>query len=141
MLFLKEILFMRKRCLFIILVLSVLFSSSLFSQTKEKKVLYFVIPVENGKKPNTQQYFPLFEQTTKEKILYYLEPMEKKVKSYTPKKDDMGMDYIPYYVEESTKKLLFYINPMDKKTKSDKPKKDDMGMDYIPVFEAKVYTK
>jgi len=109
------------------------------TNVKEKKIAFYVIPIEKGKKDT--RFYPLFEQAEKEKVLYYLEPMEGKVKSYTPKKDDMGMDYIPFYVDESSKKLVYYVNPMDIKIKSDKPKKDDMGMDFIPVYEAKVYKK
>lgn len=115
------------------------YSFNLSAESSDPKILYFVIPIENNEKDT--RYYPLLEQSGTEKVLYYSEPMEGKVKSYTPKKDDMGMDFIPLFVDETTKKLVYYIDPMDFKEKSDLPKKDDMGMDYVPVYEAAVYRK
>jgi hypothetical protein len=132
-----------KKVLFILPAFLVL-AGALWAQ--EASIVYFVVPLEKnaataGTDPAKARYVPMLSSNYAKKVLYYLEPMGRKIKSYVPKKDSMGMDYIPVYVDESSKKALFYLNPMDRKTVSPKPTKDSMGMDYIPVYEMKVFEK
>ena len=49
----------------------IIFSINVFGQKKEKKILYFVVPIEKNVKDT--KFYPLLEQTGKEKILYYVE--------------------------------------------------------------------
>jgi len=142
----------------IIISALLLVAGTVFSVAAEE-VVYYVVPIEtatadSGKTPTpaspsktvgldikTAQIYPLLKVNAAKKILYWLEPMERKIKSYSFKKDSMGMDYLAVTVDEASKVLVFYVSPMDPKVRSLKPAKDSMGMDYLPAYQARLILK
>jgi hypothetical protein len=134
-----------KRPIFFTLIL-LMAAAGLWAQAAS--IEYLVVPSESSApgisaafNPSKPQYFPMLTANSSKKILFFLEPMGRKIKSYAPKKDSMGMDYIPVYVDEAGRKLLWYVNPMDPSIHSDTAMKDHMGMDYIPVYQLRLFTK
>ncbi len=73
------------------------------------------------------------------KVLYWIDPMNPGRKSDKPGKAPDGMDLVPVYAESATpaeKKILFWVDPMHPAYKSDKPgKAPDCGMELVPVYE------
>lgn len=73
------------------------------------------------------------------KVLYWVAPMDPNYRRDEPGKSPMGMDLVPVYEEDTAKpkekKILYWVAPMDPNFRRDKPGKSPMGMDLVPVYD------
>ena len=95
--------------------------------------IFFLFDLGGGDSSNS-------EQSNEKKILYWVAPMDANYRRDKPGKSPMGMDLVPVYDESVSdkpkeKKILYWVAPMDANYRRDKPGKSPMGMDLVPVYE------
>ncbi len=78
--------------------------------------------------------------TKEKKIKYWVAPMDPAYIRNEPGKSPMGMDLVPVYEDEKKpekkeKKIKYWAAPMDPTYIRNGPGKSPMGMDLIPVYE------